>query len=189
MQVRSYIKKHWSTILILTLVALLMIPQTGMPIKVFVNRLISFSPSEISEEKQIQLKNYHWKLQDLEGEPIDFAISEGSVSIVNLWATWCAPCVAEMPSFQDLYNDYGERVDFYFVSMESEEKLQSFLTKKGHDLPVFIPKQGLPDAFSAHSFPTTYLIAKDGKIVIDKAGAADWNSKEVRSLLDRLLLE
>ena len=94
-----------------------------------------------------------------------------------------------MPSLQSLYNDYGEKVDFYFVSMEDPEKITPFMEKRGYDFPVFIPIQEVPNAIRSNSLPTTYVISKKGDIVIDKSGAADWDSEKVREVLDQLLAE
>src|SRR5690554_5108361 len=121
------LKKHWSNILFVVFLALLIIPQTRMPIQVFVQRLISFSPSETSEEKRVTLQDYHWQLQALDSGEINFSQSQGKVVIVNFWATWCPPCVAEMPSFQKLYDDFGNEVDFYFVTSEEPERVNRFL--------------------------------------------------------------
>lgn len=126
----KFIKKHWGNILFFAFVALLIIPQTRMPIQVFVQRLISFSPSEKKVSDRETLQDYQWNLQELEGGEINFSQSEGKVTIVNFWATWCPPCVAEMPSFQKLYDSYGNKVDFYFVTSEESEKVNRFLQKK-----------------------------------------------------------
>ncbi|MAL60161.1 MAG: thiol-disulfide oxidoreductase [Flavobacteriaceae bacterium] len=182
-------KKHGSTILLLVLVALLFIPQTGMPIKVFFNRLISFSPSEIKVEKRETIHDFDWQLEDLEGTNINFNQSEGRVTLVNFWATWCPPCIAEMPSFQSLYDVFNDSVDFYFVSLESPETLIKFIQKKGYRLPIYIPQEQLPDGLETNSFPTTYLISKRGEIVIDKVGAADWDSEKTRKIIEKLLAE
>jgi len=187
MNLPVFVKKNWSNILILAIIALLFIPQTGMPIKVFFSRLISMSPSEISSEKRETLEQYNWQLETPEGERVNLSASEEKVILINFWATWCPPCVAEMPSLQNLYTEYGDRVDFYFVSMESTKKLNKFMEKKNYDFPVYIPKQQVPDAIESYSLPTTYVISKDGKIVIDKSGAADWDSDKVKKLLDGLL--
>ena len=189
MKLKVLLKKHGSTILLLVLVALLFIPQTGMPIKVFFNRLISFSPSEINVEKREIIKDYQWRLVDLEGSNINFKQSEGKVTLVNFWATWCPPCVAEMPSLQNLYDEYGDAVDFYFVSLESFETLEKFIQKKGYRLPIYIPQEPLPNGLETNSFPTTYLISKRGEIVIDKVGAADWDSEKTKAIIEKLLAE
>lgn len=185
----KFLRKHWSNILFFAFLALLIIPQTRMPIQVFVQRLISFSPSEKAEAERESLQDYRWNLQELKGGQINFSQSEGKVAIVNFWATWCPPCVAEMPSFQKLYDSYGDRVDFYFVTSEGTEKVNKFLLKNHYTLPVFLQEYQAPKQMRSQVLPTTYLISKTGEIIIDEEGAADWNSKKIRALLDKLLKE
>ena len=183
----TFLKRNWGNILFIAFIILLFIPQTGMPIRVFVNRIIAFSPSEVDEEDVVFLEDYKWNLTTLEGGRVNFADSEGKVILVNLWATWCPPCVAEMPSLQKLYDTYGDKVAFYFVSSESPDKLSAFLQKKGYDFPVFVEKQAPPKLLQSRSLPSTFVIAKDGRIVIYKTGAADWNSNKVHNILEGLL--
>jgi peroxiredoxin len=94
-----------------------------------------------------------------------------------------------MPSLQSLYNDYGKRVDFYFVSTEEASVLQQFLTRKKYSFPVYIEKTAAPAVLQSSALPTTFVISKTGKIVMKETGAADWNSNKVRKLLDELLTE
>ncbi len=185
----KFIKKHWGNILFFAFLALLIIPQTRMPIQVFVQRLISFSPSEKKVSDRETLQDYQWNLLEMEGGEINFSQSEGKVTIVNFWATWCPPCVAEMPSFQKLYDSYGDKVDFYFVTSEESEKVNRFLQKNSYSLPVFLQKYEAPKQLRSQALPTTYLISKTGEIIIDEEGAANWNSKKMRALLDNLLTE
>jgi len=185
----KFIKKHWSNILFFAFLALLVFPQTRMPIQVFVQRIVSFSPSEKDKTERETLNGYEWNLQRLNGEEINFSQSEGKVIIVNFWATWCPPCVAEMPSFQKLYDDYGGKVDFYFITSDESEKVKRFLQKNEYTLPVFLQEQQAPKQLRSQALPTTYLISKTGEMVIAEEGAADWNSKKVRALLDYLLNE
>ncbi|MCH2489739.1 MAG: TlpA family protein disulfide reductase [Flavobacteriales bacterium] len=185
----KFFKKHWNTILFLLLIVLLVVPQTRMPIQVGIQRLFSFSPSEVSEENRESVQSYNWALQTLNGAPKNFNASEGKVVLINYWATWCPPCVAEMPSLQELYDAYGTKVDFYFISSETPETLAYFLQKKNYDLPVYIPQQQAPKELNANSLPTTYLLSKDGSIVIKEIGAAHWSSEKVTTTIDRLLKE
>ncbi len=185
----KFLKKNWSNLLLIIFIVLLIIPQTRTPIQVALNRIIAFSPSEVSEDDREKIDTYNWGLVDLDQRPVSFMQSKGEVIIVNLWATWCPPCIAEMPSFQDLYNDYAEKVDFYFVSSEEAQKLQNFLNKHDYDLPVFIPQTMPPSRLRSNSLPTTYVISRTGEIVVDKTGAANWNDGNFRKLLDRLVTE
>lgn len=187
MKKKSFLKKHWSSLLLLTLIVLLFVPQTAMPIKVFINKLFAFSPSEIAETKRARLQQYHWELLDSQGVPYNLSQSEGKVILINFWATWCPPCRAEMPSLQALFDTYGQEVDFYFVSQEDASTQLRFLDKKGYHLPIYTQIAYPPEYIGASSLPTTYLIDKDGSIVMKEVGAAKWDSETVRNLINQLL--
>ncbi|WP_339831922.1 TlpA disulfide reductase family protein [uncultured Altibacter sp.] len=170
-------------------IVLLILPQTRVPIQVFVQRLIAWSPSEIASEERVTVTEYDWPLQTHTREEVNFSRSEGSVVLVNFWASWCPPCIAEMPSLQKLHNDYGDVVDFYFVTTEELTVVNQFLQKKSYQLPVYVSGQRPPAAMDYQSLPTTFLISKEGKIVMRKEGAADWNSEKVRETIALLLAE
>ena len=183
---KETLRKHWSTIALGVIVVLFFIPQTSMPIRSFVSWITAFSPSEIAKEEQVVLQNYDWNLI-AENNSVNLKQSKGKVVLINLWATWCPPCVAEMPSLQNLYDTYGEQVDFYFVSGEEREVVDAFMKKKGYTFPVYLQRFSPPAQLEGRSIPATFLIAKDGKIVIKKAGAADWNSEQTRAIVQELL--
>jgi len=183
----KFLKKNWSNLLFGAFIILMIVPQTRMPIQVFIQRFISFSPSEIDKEDRAILKDYDWNLASLNLEKVNLSQSEGKVVLINFWATWCPPCVAEMPELQELYDAYGDRVDFYFITNEKPETVNFFLDKKGFELPVYIQIEQSPKVLESSSLPTTYLISKSGEIVMRKTGAASWNSDKVHQVLDELL--
>lgn len=185
----NFLKKNWSNILFIVFIILLIIPQTRKPIQVGLNRIFAFSPSEIAEDEREVLTSYDWKLSSLEGERVNLKTSKGKLIIVNLWATWCPPCIAEMPSFEQLYKDYDQKVDFYFVSSEEAERLTNFMKKKNYTFPVYQALTAGPEKLQSNSLPTTYVISKSGKILIKKTGAADWNSSAFREKLDKWIAE
>jgi thiol-disulfide isomerase/thioredoxin len=184
---KSFLKKNWSALLLLGFFSLLMIPQTGLPIRVFVQRLIMMAPSEVASEERVTISNYNWELQTLEGGKLNFSDSEAKVVLLNFWASWCPPCVAELPSMQNLYNAYGDAVDFYFVTAEDAEKVKRFLNKKGYTFPVYIERQPAPSPLQVSTIPTTFLISANGRVIIQKTGAARWDSEKVRTTLDGLI--
>lgn len=183
----SFFKKNWGNIVFVLVLALFLIPQTGVPIKVFLTRLISFSPSKVSDTEVVTMEDYNWNLKALDDTSINLSQSKGNVILINFWATWCPPCIAEMPSLQALYNEYGDKVDFYFVSSEKPEMLSKFLQKKGYTFPVYIQFQEAPLELQSNALPTTYLISKSGEIIIKETGAADWNSDKTRKIIEELL--
>ena len=177
-------KRHWSNVLLFSFLILLLIPQTVRPIKIFIHRLIASSPSEIKGSNRETLSNYDWRLQDMQGENVDFNTFQGKKILINFWATWCPPCIAEMPSMQALYNDYKDDIVFLFVTNDDAQTVRSFLKANGYKLPVYTAVTAPIQELEGNSLPTTYIIDENGEIVIRKVGAADWNSSSVRALLN-----
>ena len=181
-------KPKTSDIVFVAIIALLIIPQTRHPVQIALHSVLSnFSPSVIKKDDQKEVSYASWKLRDLSGKDINYNETKGKVVFVNLWATWCPPCIAEFDGIQGLYNDYGDKVEFLLVSDESPETIQKFLDKKGYNVPIFNPLTNYPEDFQARSIPRTYIIDKEGRIVVDKKGAANWNSDKIRNELDELL--
>jgi len=182
-------KNQWANIIIIVIILAMLIPQTRKPIQIFVNKLISFAPSVNDEGDREQLADHNWVLENVRGKRIEFAEFEDEVVVVNFWATWCPPCIAEMPSFQELYEDYGENVKFLFVSGEQHETVDNYMKRKRFTLPSYKMLTKAPEPMNGKTLPTTYVIAKDGSIVVDKVGSANWNSDSFRKTLDKLLSE
>lgn len=180
----EFIKKHWSNILFGVFVVLLFVPQTGKPIRVFVSRTLAFSPSIEKEGRRDMLTDYNWELADLNGKSVNLSRYKGKKIVINFWATWCPPCIAEMPSMQALYNDYKDRAVFLFVTNDGSEAIQKFMTKGNYTLPIYSEQSAAPKLLQTNTLPTTYILNEMGEILINKTGAADWNSTKVRMLLD-----
>lgn len=180
-----------SNLIIVVIVLLLLIPQTRKPIQVLVNKGIALfvkpSPIEVSERKHIT--NFNWILKNVHAETFNFEDAKGKVIVLNFWATWCPPCIAEMPSLEKLYQDYSSNEDilFLFVSNEDSDILNKFMVDKNYNFPVYQPLTQYPSEFNVTSIPRTFIIDKNGAIVIDKSGAADWYSDSVRNTIDSLL--
>ena len=185
----NFIKKHGSNVLFGCFIILLIIPQTRMPIQVFLQRTISLSPSEILKEDRIVLKSYNWNLIDTTSKSLNLKQSKGSVILINYWATWCPPCIAEMPAMQNLYDLYGNQVDFYFITNDYPNKVSNYLKTENYKLPVYFQAGKSPVILESNSLPTTFLLSKEGEIVMKKVGAARWNASKVHHTIDKLLME
>ncbi|TXG39215.1 TlpA family protein disulfide reductase [Seonamhaeicola maritimus] len=182
-------KPKVTDIIFLIVVAVLIIPKTRKPIQVFVNKAVAavISPSKIQEEKQEAISTYDWRLKDSQGKNFNFEQTKGKIVLVNFWATWCPPCIAEMPSLQELYNDYQDKIEFVFVSSEPFKDINSFIEKNKYNFKVYKPVSNYNEIFKVNGIPRTFLIDKKGKIVIDKTGAANWNSEKVRNTINELI--
>ena len=174
-------------ILLLLFLGILLFTPIGFHFKVYVNRLISWSPSEIAVEDQQFLDNYNWNLVDGTGRMYNLEQARGRVVLINIWASWCPPCVAEMPDLNELYLDYGDDVIFLFVARDQKTKVDAFMTKNQYNFPVFYEQSKAPEQLQTSSLPTTFILNKKGKLVVAEKGAASWNSKATRTMIDGLL--
>ncbi|MFS4494691.1 TlpA family protein disulfide reductase [Maribacter sp. 2308TA10-17] len=183
----KFTKEQLTNFTFIIVLGIILFTPVGFHIRVFVSKIISFSPTELDVEDQVILSDYDWKLIDKDGNLFDFNNTRGKVVLVNFWATWCPPCVAEMPSLHSLYIDYADKIEFVLVTNEDQEKIANFLLKNKYDFPVYFEQKSRPISLSSTSIPTTYLIDANGKIIIKKVGAADWNSDQFRNTLNGLL--
>lgn len=175
-------------IVFVIIIGLLIIPKTRQQIQIGLQTVIAkISPSIKKVEDAKLVSSYNWNLKDLEGNSYNLNEAKGKVILVNMWATWCPPCIAEMPSLQALYNDYGDKIEFILVSNESQDVITSFLKKKNYNFKTYRSSTVPPRTFNVKSIPRTFLLDRKGQIIIDESGAANWNSKKVRETIDELL--
>jgi thiol-disulfide isomerase/thioredoxin len=115
----------------------------------------------------------------------------GRGMVVNMWATWCAPCVAEMPSLQNLSKALAPH-DIAVLPLSSDRGGADVVRAWYHAhgitaLPVLLdPKGAFSRAFNARGIPTTIIIDKAGKVVARLEGAADWGSADAQALIQKL---
>ena len=175
--------------LLLFFIVILLIPQLRFPIQVEAQKFLSvlYSPVDVLKEPSSKI-GYNWSMKS-SSENVVSLYHNGKPKIINLWATWCPPCVAEMPSFQKLHEDYSHKVDFVFLSQEPLGTIQAFIDKNNYTLPVFQQTEVLPETLESRELPTTFIINAEGEIIVKKIGAANWNSNQVRELLNSLTTE
>ncbi|WP_299759437.1 TlpA disulfide reductase family protein [uncultured Pontibacter sp.] len=131
-----------------------------------------------------------FKMVDLDGKQVSFESLKGKVVFMNIWATWCPPCVAEMPNIQKLYEKVGsDKIAFVMLSVDEGgmEKVKKFIDKKGFTFPVYMPASQLPREFYSNAIPTTFILSPEGKIVAKQEGMADYDTKEVREFLQGMV--
>ncbi len=126
---------------------------------------------------------------DLAGTPVRLADFEGRVVLLNFWATWCGPCVREMPSLDRLQARLGDRaLSVVAVSIDRAgiEVIRPFAKRLGlTHLGLYHDPQGaLFRAFGVTGLPATFLIGRDGGILGAYAGPAEWDAPEPRALIE-----
>ncbi|MBA5628752.1 TlpA family protein disulfide reductase [Moheibacter lacus] len=157
-------------------------------------KILAFTASDPKLEmthKNLEPKDWQINLLGYNGfSDTNLEAMKGKVILINFWGTWCGPCVAEMPSMQNLYDAKKKEVNFLFISRgDKPEKIKSFLEKTNYNFPVYEIANKPSKDFIPNTLPTTYVINKNGEIVFVEKGMADWNAPEVHAMLDKLISE
>ena len=136
------------------------------------------------------LKAPDFTLPTLAGESVRLSDLEGRLVVLNFWATWCPPCIKEMPSLERLGDRFRDRVTVLAVSLDmgNPASVAAFVNGYGWKLPVLVDSlTEVGDAYQVQVMPTTYLIGLDGQILGRAFGARSWDSPEAVALLEQLL--
>jgi len=129
-------------------------------------------------------------LKDLDGKQHHIADYRGTVVVLNFWATWCGPCVKEMPSLENLARRMsGEQFSLITVNFgEKPARIKPFLEKIGVDVPVLVdPDMRASRAWVKKGLPTTFIIDADQKIRYQVLGELNWDAPEVEQKIRQLL--
>ena len=114
----------------------------------------------------------------------------GKVIFLNFWATWCPPCREEMPSMESLYNRFkGNDFEMLAVNIaESDAVVQSFAEEYGLSFPILFDRDSrVGSAYGVQAIPTTFIIDRDGRIVVRFVGGRDWDTPQIRRALEMLI--
>lgn len=132
-----------------------------------------------------------FSLADLQGTHYRLADFRGKVVFLNLWATWCAPCQAEMPSMEALYRRLHGR-DFVMLAVsqdvEGAAAVAPFVREHRITFPVLLdPEARLSPRYGVTGYPETFIIDRSGQVVEHFIGPAAWDSPQMAAYFDRLL--
>ena len=127
-------------------------------------------------------------LVDSKGKKVSMEEYRGKVIFINFWATWCPPCIAEMPSINAMYNDIDKsKIEVLMVSFDRNfEKAIDFKNNKNFDFEVYAPAGPIPHMYESNSIPTTFIIDSKGNLVFTHKGMADYNRKDFKDFMKGL---
>lgn len=125
--------------------------------------------------------------RDKEGKVLQLSTLKGKVVFINFWATWCPPCIHELPSIDQLKQSLKDNNDIVFLLVDVDgdmEKSSAFMAENKYDLPLYIAEGDIPAEFLGQSIPTTVILDKAGKIVERLEGSRDYGAPEIKKALE-----
>ena len=131
--------------------------------------------------------DFNLMLMDEDGQTILLEDFKGKPIFMNMWATWCPPCIAEMPNINKLYKEIGSQVNFVMIALDDDfETAKAFNTRKGFDLPIYTLQSRRPAMYQSTTVPTTYVISADGQLMLTHKGMANYNTSKFKKFLEGL---
>ncbi|GGE96264.1 hypothetical protein GCM10010984_12220 [Chishuiella changwenlii] len=189
----SMLKRNYSTIIIGAIaLIILFVPEAKAMMHQGLMKIGLFQPKIEKTVENTQPKteaNYQFEMIDADGKITTMEELKGKVVFLNFWATWCGPCIAEMPTIQKLYDKFKDDKDVVILTVEVEnkkEKAKNFMTSKNLTLPIVFPNSTIPKEFFDYALPTTIILDKQGNIAHTTLGMADYSGQEVVDFLNEL---
>jgi thiol-disulfide isomerase/thioredoxin len=128
---------------------------------------------------------------DLAGDTVSLTDFAGKFVLVNLWATWCEPCLREMPSLDRMQRHLGDKITVVAISEDrgGNKTVEPFIDKLGlKSFKTYLdPKSGAGRAFKVEGLPTSFLIDREGRVLGRVEGAAEWDSPKLLGVLKSFL--
>lgn len=149
---------------------------------------IFFPVAEIENAVTVDEADYDINLKGINTASTNLKNFKGkNVVFLNFWGTWCAPCREEWPTIQKLYDSKKGKVDFVLIAMmDKEEDVKKFMKENNYTVPVYIAESPINGKILPKVFPTTFLLDKNGRILIKEDGTKDWNSKSVHEFINNV---
>jgi thiol-disulfide isomerase/thioredoxin len=183
------VKNIFNTALIVLFMAMIFVPSAKAMVLQGLMKVGFFSP-DTSSTDVLPVKDLAGiRFRDVKGKVIDLGDLKGKVIFLNFWATWCPPCIAEMPGVNKLYEKFRHDNDVVFILADADGDLlksQKFMDRKKFGLPVYAVAAEIPEVLFQGSLPTTIVFDKKGRIMYNEAGAANYGNQKFIEFIHRL---
>jgi len=126
-------------------------------------------------------------MRGLTGESVSLSEYQGKPLIINVWASYCVPCLAEMGSLERLWRRYGNRINVIGISIDDyPDRAKLFLSKAGTSFPHYIDyKLTLENMLGANTIPLTLLVDEQGRVLLKIRGAQEWDDPDVIKVIGK----
>ncbi|WP_092178226.1 TlpA family protein disulfide reductase [Cyclobacterium xiamenense] len=146
-------------------------------------------PKVLLENKTNEAFDFSGQFLDTDGDRVGLSQYRGKTLFINLWATWCPPCRAEMPHISNLYEKLqdNDSIAFLMIALDDDfTKSKKFVEKKGFSFPIIHAAYGLNPSLQSQAIPTTLVVSPQGEIVFYQEGMSNFDNQEFQDFLEGL---
>ncbi len=137
-------------------------------------------------EDQSSIVTSKIKLTDLEGKEIELTDLKGKMIFINFWATWCRPCIQEMPSIVAMQSQLADKnIEFFFASDEEVDKILKF--KESRSMNLNFVRVENPESLGIEALPTTFIFDGNGELVFSEIGFKKWDEPATMEMVTKLI--
>jgi len=185
-----FLKKHiFNGLFIVFLLLIIFVPPAKALMMQGLMEIGLFKPALEDKKPTAPLDLSQVKFKDVNGKLINLADLKGKVVFLNFWATWCPPCLAEMPSVNKLYEQFKTADDVVFILVDADgdfAKSQAYFDRKKYQMPIYAFASTLPEAIFNRALPTTLVFDKQGRVSFKAEGAANYADRKFISFMKDL---
>ncbi|UOE41485.1 TlpA family protein disulfide reductase [Chryseobacterium suipulveris] len=180
----NFLKKN---LFYLVATAILLVVWLVPSVRVKLNTLF-FPIATVEEAITLNDADYNIQLKGMNVPDANLKDFKGKkLVLLNFWGTWCAPCREEWPTIQKLHDSKKDKVDFVLIAMQDkEEAVKKFLQENNYTVPVYMAESPVTANVLPKAFPTTFLLDKNGRILLKEDASKDWNTKSVHDMIDAM---
>jgi len=182
-------KNIFNSLFIVLVLGILFIPSAKAFVIQGLMEIGLFNPNVEKKALPVTADLSHIQFKDAKGKIINLEALRGKVIFLNFWATWCPPCLAEMPSVNRLYEQFKNDSDVVFLMIDADSdfaKAQAYMDRKKYKLPVYTFASQLPKELFKGSLPTTIVFDKKGRISFNEEGAANYSNSKFIAFIKQL---
>lgn len=178
-----------NTLFIALFLTLVLLPSAKALVMQGLMEIGLFKPSLDRRANNLSVDLSAIKFKDAKNNLISLSDFGGKVVFLNFWATWCPPCLAEMPSIHKLHQQFANDEDVVFLFIDADgdfKKSQAFLGRKKYEFPLYTFASDIPTDIFNGSLPTTVVFDKKGRIAYNGVGAANYASPKFMAFIKAL---
>ena len=185
-QKKIFLSRILDLMLVALFVLMIVVPSVRLQIMSTAQKVLLYtglfnvSPSSKPSESTF---SYNLSIRDTFGRVVDMERMRNKTLFINIWASWCPPCIAEMSEITKLYQSVGEEVEFMMISADADQqKAKDWVQDNSFPIPVYFPIQ-LNSSLSYQSIPTTWVVDRTGKVAFKREGMAQYNTEIFKEFL------